>query len=113
MKKIIFLITVTLLFSSCATSTLYSWHNYEDLTYQYHKNPTEKLYQQVDTEYTNLINKQTGTRNTPPPGLYAEYGYFLYKSGKIEEGLKCFKMEIMLYPESEKYISRIIKQLEQ
>jgi hypothetical protein len=33
-------------------------------------------------------------------------------TGKQEEGLKFLKEEIKLYPESEKYISRIVKQLE-
>lgn len=47
-----------------------------------------------------------------PPGLYAEYGYMLYRTGKKEEGLSFLRTEIKTYPESEKYISRIIKQLE-
>jgi hypothetical protein len=37
----------------------------------------------------------------------------LYKGGKKSEGINYFKQEILLYPESEVYISRIIKQLEQ
>ena len=47
-----------------------------------------------------------------PPGLYAEYGFLLYKTGKKEEGLNYMKQEKALYPESDAYISRIIKQLE-
>ena len=45
--------------------------------------------------------------------MYAEYGFLLYRTGKQEEGLEFLKQEINLYPESEKYISRIINQLEQ
>ena len=48
-----------------------------------------------------------------PPGMYAEYGYMLYRTGKKEEGIRMMKEEINWYPESEKYISRIIKQLEE
>ena len=44
--------------------------------------------------------------------MYAEYGYLLYKTGKKEEGIEFLKQEMELYPESEKYISRIVKQLE-
>lgn len=47
-----------------------------------------------------------------PPGMYAEYGYLLYKTGKKDEGLAFLKKEVELYPESDTYISRIIKQLE-
>ena len=45
--------------------------------------------------------------------MYAEYGYMLYRTGKKEEGIRMMKEEINWYPESEKYISRIIKQLEE
>ena len=92
--------------TSCSsTKQLYSWYNYEDIVYQYSKNPNEKLQAKV-------LEHQRGLRATVPPGLYAEYGFLLYKTGKKDEGLKMMKQEITLYPESEMYISRIIKQLE-
>jgi hypothetical protein len=56
--------------------------------------------------------KQKGIRKVVPPGVNAEYGYLLYKAGKKEEGLALLKAEIKAYPESETFISRIIKQLE-
>ncbi len=99
--------------ASCSTTkTLYSWYNYEDITYQYNKKQTDELKADVLKAYAKLENKQKGTRKIVPPGLNAEYGYLLYATGKHEEGLAYLKKEIELYPESEKYISRIIKQLE-
>lgn len=98
--------------SSCSTKTLYSWYDYEDVTYQYNKKRTEELKVSVLTEYLKVIEKQKGVRGIVPPGMYAEYGYMLYRTGKHKEGLEFLKQEINLYPESEKYISRIIKQLE-
>lgn len=99
--------------SSCTTTkTLYSWHDYEDATCQYSKRATDKLQVKMLEEYKKVTEKQKGTRGVVPPGLYAEYGYQLCKGGKKEEGLSFLKKEIELYPESEKYISRIIKQLE-
>ena len=113
MKKIIIAVFVIMTISSCTTTTtLYSWYNYEDITYQYSKRKTDELQVKVLEQYQKLTEKQNGTRGTAPPGLYAEYGYLLYMTGKQEEGLKFLKEEIWLYPESEKYISRIIKQLE-
>ena len=47
-----------------------------------------------------------------PPGTNAEYGFLLYKAGKKQEGIALLKEEIRLYPESERFISRIINQLE-
>jgi len=113
MKKLFIAAVVAFALSSCNTTrTLYSWHDYEDATYQYSKKATKELEVRMLEEYKKVIEKQKGTRGEVPPGLYAEYGYQLYKSGKKEEGLNFMKKEITLYPESDKYISRIIKQLE-
>lgn len=113
MKKLFIATVVVLAISSCTTTkTLYSWHGYEDATYQYSKKSTEELHVNMLEEYKKVTDKQKGTRGVVPPGLYAEYGYQLCKGGKKEEGLSFLKKEIELYPESEKYISRIIKQLE-
>lgn len=66
---------------------LYSWYNYEDITYQYSKKSTEELQVKVLEQYQKMIDKQKGARGIVPPGLYAEYGYMLYRTGKKEEGL--------------------------
>lgn len=113
MRKILFIGTCMLAFASCNTvKPLYSWYNYEDITYQYSKKSTEELQIKVLEQYQKMIDQQKGSRGAVPPGLYAEYGYMLYRTGKKEEGLSFMKEEIKIYPESEKYISRIIKQLE-
>jgi len=113
MRKLFIAAVAVFVLTSCnTTQALYSWHNYEDATYQYNKKATEELKVKMMEEYKKVIEKQKGARGEVPPGLYAEYGYQLYKSGKKEEGLGFLKKEIALYPESDKYISRIIKQLE-
>ena len=113
MKKILLTLFVIMTITSCTTTTtLYSWYNYEDITYEYSKKRTDELQVKVMEQYRKLTENQRGTRGTVPPGLYAEYGYLLYMTGEQEEGLKFLKEEIKLYPESDIYISRIIKQLE-
>jgi hypothetical protein len=113
MKKIFIAAVLVLAFTSCdTTKPLYSWYNYEDVSYQYNKKSTEELQAKVLEQYKKLATKQKGVRGVVPPGLNSEYGFLLYKTGKKEEGLNYLKQEVALYPESEKYISRIIKQLE-
>ena len=113
MKKLILLRAVIGLLSSCSsTKSLYLWYDYENATYQYNKKRTDELKVKMMDQYLKLIQKQKSTRKVVPPGLYAEYGYALYMGGKKEEGLNYLKQEIKVYPESESYISRIIKQLE-
>lgn len=114
MKKAILSVLAALALGSCTTTTkaLYSWYDYEDATYQYNKKPTDEQRLKVLEQYVKVISKQKATRGAVPPGLYAEYGYMLCKGGEKDKGLTYMKKETELYPESEKYISRIIKQLE-
>lgn len=112
MNKLAALIVILTLTSCSVNKTLYSWHDYEDATYQYSKRPTDESKAKMMEEYLKMTQRQKAIRGVVPPGLYAEYGYVLCMSGKKEEGLNLLKEEIKLYPESETYISRIIKQLE-
>ena len=112
MKKLLFMIVTALTLTSCGTKNLYSWYNYEDATYQYSKKRTDELKDKMLSQYQKMSQKQNGTRGVVPPGLNAEYGFALCMDGKTEEGLKYLRAEIELYPESEIFISRIIKQFE-
>lgn len=112
-KKILLIGGCILALSSCtSTRSMYSWYNYEDITYKYSKASTAELQVKLLEEYKKITVNQNGLRGVVPPGLYAEYGFLLYKTGKNDEGLSFLKEEIKIYPESEKYVSRIIKQLE-
>lgn len=112
-KKLVCAGICALLLSSCTISQpLYSWYDYESITYQYSKSGSEQQQAKVLEQYAKMLQKQNGSRGVVPPGLNAEYGFLLCKTGKKQEGLTYLQEEIKLYPESEKYISRIIKQLE-
>lgn len=115
MRKIAPLFAFLLLLTSCGTSSpgLYSWYGYENRAYQHMKKQTPKSADQLMASYSSMINSQQGTRQAVPPGIYAEKGYMLVKKGKVEEGIPLLKKEMELYPESEVFISRIIKQLEE
>lgn len=113
MKKLFVAAICLATFASCATqSSLYSWYDSEDATYQYTKRTTDEALTKAMAQYEMVIKKQKGQRGMVPPGVNAEYGYLLCKAGKKEEGLALLRAEIAAYPESEKFISRIIKQLE-
>jgi hypothetical protein len=113
MRKLFIAAICVIAFTSCATQkSLYTWYDSEDATYKYTKRGTDELLTKAMAQYEKVISKQKGTRKVVPPGVNAEYGYLLYKAGKKEEGLALLKAEIKAYPESETFISRIIKQLE-
>ena len=113
MRKLFIAAICVIAFTSCATQkSLYTWYDSEDATYKYTKRGTDELLIKAMAQYEKVISKQKGIRKVVPPGVNAEYGYLLYKAGKKEEGLALLKAEIKAYPESETFISRIIKQLE-
>ncbi len=109
------LLLVPVAFASCATSSssLYSWYNYEKAVYQYVKKGTPETQEKLLGEYKRIIARQQALRRVVPPGMYAEYGFLLCRTGRKADGISFLKEEIRLYPESEKYISRIIKQIEE
>ncbi|MCH5306916.1 MAG: DUF4810 domain-containing protein [Prevotella sp.] len=113
MRKFFISIVCVMAMASCSTQqSLYSWYDSEDASYTYTKRGTEETLKKAMVQYEKVIKKQNGIRKTVPPGVNAEYGFLLYKAGKKEEGLALLQAEIQAYPESEKFISRIIKQLE-
>ena len=58
MKKLFFAIVAALALSSCnTTQSLYSWHDYEDATYQYSKKTTEELQVKMLEQYKKVIEK--------------------------------------------------------
>lgn len=110
MKKHHYLIFAILLaLASCSPKGLYTWSNYDDTSYNYLKNRDDKSMKELIESYQKIISRQHGTRNTVPPGIYADYGFILIQSGKAEEGVKMLKMEVSLYPESAKFVNNIIK----
>ncbi|MCI5982941.1 MAG: DUF4810 domain-containing protein [Marinilabiliaceae bacterium] len=108
---------MSLAFTSCKPKQvylpLYIWHDYNDASYAYSKVPSEETLAALMKVYEDMMNDQEGSlRQVPPPGMLAEYGYMLCKAGQKEKGLELLKKEIKVYPESEVFVSRIIKQLE-
>ena len=65
-KKVLFIGVCIFAFASCGTvEPLYSWYNYEDITYQYSKKSTEELQVKVLEQYQKMIDKQK-----VPEGLF-------------------------------------------
>ena len=86
--------------------------------------------------YEDMLTYVGGSRQVPPPGICAEYGYLLLKPETVsifndnassrqrkvfktdnlaahfnEYGKELLSMEIQLYPESEKFIKPLLEKL--
>ena len=113
MRKYIYSVILVLAFSSCgAPKGLYSWDKYEQASYNYLKKADDKSIDQIMQQYQKVIENQKGTRQTTPPGMFADYGFFLIQKGEIKAGKANLKKEIALYPESKIFIDRILKLVE-
>jgi len=114
MKKLFFISICVISLASCSTQKqLYVWHNYDTTSYMYLKNSDEKSIQELLKTYENIIQKQHGTRKTPPPGVHADYGFLLLQANKTEQGKEMLLKEMTLYPESKVFIERILKLIEE
>lgn len=108
----LFLFFAILMLAGCVPKALYNWGNYDSYVYSYVKSPNDESLNALMKECDALISN-CGTRNVPPPGLCADYGFLLLKNGKIEEGKAMLKKEIELYPESKVFIERTLKRISQ
>lgn len=115
MKKIILCVLLTLLsvtFLGCSRN-LYTYRQYDDNIYAFLRNgQTERDEKKLVNSYKTIVNKQKRGRKTPPPGVCAEYGWLLYKRGKLKEARKQFEQEMQLYPESKTLVTKMMKELE-
>jgi hypothetical protein len=89
----------------CGTTTMYYWGDYEDSLYNYYKNPAEV---EELTETLAVIIEKGKPDGRVPPGIYAEYGYLLLISGNTGEAIVYFKKERSTWPESCKFMDRMI-----
>jgi hypothetical protein len=112
-RKYLLMAVISIFAVSCApTKPLYNWRGYDDAVYAYTKSSDEKSNENLVNVYEKLIKKSGGSRQVPPPGVCADYGYVLIKKGEIVKGKALLVKETILYPESKQFIDRIIKRFD-
>ncbi|MCZ8355165.1 MAG: DUF4810 domain-containing protein [Cyclobacteriaceae bacterium] len=116
MKRLIQLSLWALLFSSCmqGAKPLYYWGNYEKNSYKMVKGREEEDLNKLMETYKDIVeNASTKSQRGIPPGVCADYGFFLLSQGKNEEGRRWLDQEKILFPESAVFIDRILKTMKQ
>ena len=104
---------LTMLFSAGCTQRLYYWGDYEENLYAYYKSPGAP----EDTlaymgRLERLIERGEQPGRKVPPGVYAEYGYAFYKTGRPREAVQYFEKEKSVWPESGLLMDRMIKNVQ-
>jgi hypothetical protein len=108
---LVLLLAATCFSFGCATKpTLYQWGAYEQTLHQAYKNPG--AIPAFQAELLNVIQTNERAGLSPPPGLYAEYGYALYLNNQIDSAIIYFAKERDMWPESVVLMTTVIKRLE-
>ncbi|NLC27985.1 MAG: DUF4810 domain-containing protein [Campylobacteraceae bacterium] len=103
------------LFTGCgpqAKPPLYHWGQYTKSSLKFfHEEGNPEALQKHKVVLEEIINTSEGKNKKVAPGLYAEFGQLCYQSGEYEKAIAYLKKERTTYPESHKFIDRILKQM--
>lgn len=109
--KIMALLALSTLFTSCASSTKYYWGDYENLIYTQYQEPG-KATPDVQIQKMEADIQRAASKNLPlPPGFYAHLGSQYLQIGKAGEARQYFTAEKKAFPESTVLMDRFLKKI--
>ena len=91
---------------------LYHWGKYEKNLYLRATDTSEKAQAEALRMLEATINEAEQNNARLAPGVYADYGYLLFKQGRSQEALVNFKKEAELYPESKYFMDSVISRIQ-
>jgi hypothetical protein len=95
--------------AGCAPPALYQWGEYEDSLYQ--------RYVKEDIAGSEAHLRETlvaaELKSRVPPGVYADYGFLLYRRGDYAGAIGYFEKEKRAFPESAALMSKLIERIQQ
>lgn len=93
----------------CAPTSLYDWGHYEDSLYLRY---TEHDFGQAES-YLKGSLPATAHPSRVPPGVYADYGFLLYRRGDYSGAIQYFEKEKQIFPESSALMTKLIDRVQQ
>lgn len=109
-RQALLLATLALL-NACAQQQFY-WGSYEDSLYHRYQHPGEQGEAQAFSMLVAIISEAEQAQAKVAPGVYADYGYLLFKQGKADEAITAFQKEAQLFPESKHLMETIIERIQ-
>ncbi len=103
---------LALALGGCATGGLYYWGGYEDSLYLRERDTSDAGQARAFTLVEDTIREAEARQARVPPGVYADYGYLLYRQGRRGEALEAFRKEAAAYPESKPFMDAVIARVE-
>ena len=90
---------------------MYHWGKYEDSLYLRATDTSEEAQAESLKMLETTIHEAEENQSRLAPGIYADYGYLLFKQGRTQEALLNFKKEADLYPESKYFMESVISRI--
>lgn len=100
----------TLLLGGCAPAELFYWGDYENSLYERY---VENEMGHTEAQLQESFAYAESTNQRVPPGLYADYGFMLYKRGDKNGAINFFDKEKTLYPEASLLMTKLIDRVNQ
>ncbi len=98
--------------TACAPPPLFYWGQYEDSLHKRHTDPSEQGQAEAFKMLELTIQESEAKNSRVPPGVYADYGYLLFKQGKVDDAVVFFRKEAETYKESKYLMESIISRIE-
>jgi hypothetical protein len=99
---------LTLPLCACAPKSLFYWGDYETSLYDRWLGNDNGMGEQ-HLQQTITTAEQGGRK--VPPGLYADYGFLLYRRGNLDSAIAYFDKERKTFPESRLLMGKLIDKI--
>ena len=113
--KLLLSIASTFILVGCGAKpqALYNYGDYSESYYANKKNMSEESTLKLQNSIEQAIEKAGESRSgRVAPGMYANLGYMYLKSGSPKKAVTNFKKEKSIYPESTRFMDRMIQKVE-
>jgi hypothetical protein len=111
--RLVWLAGLTALLSGCATPTLYTYGQYEDLIYASYAAPgkvsPEMQVEKLEQDY----QKARAANKRMCPGWHAQLGYLYFQLGKLDQAHQEFLTEKSEFPEAAVFMDRLLAKFKQ
>ncbi|XPV74921.1 MAG: DUF4810 domain-containing protein [Desulfovibrio sp.] len=108
-SNILFAVCLCVLLTGCSgKKPMYYWGDYSNSYYDHVLNQSDDSLTAHVTCLEEIIEKSEQKGLNVPPGVYAEYGFYMLKTGQYTKAQTAFMQEKVLYPESTVLMDRML-----
>ena len=109
--KMVLCLCVLGVMAGCGPKPLYDWGGYESSLYVMYIQAGEFKHHEALADLSKEVEKTNAKGLSVPPGKYAHLGYLSYLAGDTAAASGYFQAEKQAFPESAKFMDRMLEQI--